>query len=96
MTLCVASGVAISRVALPWLGITPAAGPFWSRLHILTAEVTLGLVPVPAALRWRWIARVGRRLLTRGRAGRSGRTGQVSPDGGVRQVTGASRVRRPG
>jgi hypothetical protein len=71
MTLCVASGVLISRVALPYFGICPLSGPFWARLHILTAEVTLGLVPVHIALRWRWIVRVGRRLLTRRPAGRS-------------------------
>ena len=69
MTLCVASGILISRVALPYLGIDTLAGPFWTRLHILTAEVTLGLVPVHVALRWRWIVSVGRRLLT----GRSAR-----------------------
>ena len=64
MTLCVASGILISRVALPYLGIPTLAGPFWNRLHDLTAAVTLGLVPVHVALRWRWIASVGRRLLT--------------------------------
>ena len=64
MTLCVASGILISRVALPYLGIYPLAGPFWTRLHVLTAEVTLGLVPVHVALHWRWIVSVGRRLLT--------------------------------
>ena len=69
MVLCVASGILISRVALPDLGITPLAEPFWSRLHVLTAEITLGLVPVHVALRWRWIVRVGRRLLTRHVAG---------------------------
>jgi hypothetical protein len=67
MVLCVASGIAISRVALPELGIYPLQTPFWFRLHVLTAEVTVGLVPVHVALRWRWIAGVGRRLL----AGRS-------------------------
>jgi hypothetical protein len=63
MTMCVVSGVLISRVALPYLGIFPLGGPFWTRLHDLTAEVTLGLVPVHAALRWRWIVQVGHRLL---------------------------------
>jgi hypothetical protein len=72
MTLCVASGVLISRVALPYLGIYPLGGPFWTRLHILTAEVTLGLVPVHVALRWRWIVAVGRRLVTRRSARRPG------------------------
>jgi Domain of unknown function (DUF4405) len=65
MTLCVASGIAISRVALPELGIFTMQSPFWFRLHTLTAEVTVGLVPVHVALRWRWIAGVGRRLLAR-------------------------------
>ena len=63
MTLCVASGIAISRVALPELGISTWQTPFWFRLHALMAEVTVGLVPVHVALRWRWIAGVGRRLL---------------------------------
>jgi len=63
MTLCVASGILISRVALPQVGIYPLGGPFWTRLHILTAEATLGLVPVHVALRWRWIVRVARRML---------------------------------
>jgi len=65
MVLCVASGIAISRVALPELGIYPLQTPFWYRLHVLTAEVTVGLVPVHVALRWRWIAGVGRRVLAR-------------------------------
>ncbi len=72
MTLCVASGIVISRVALPQVGIYTLGGPFWERLHVLSAEVTLGLVPVHVALRWRWIVRVGRRLLTRRSAGRPG------------------------
>ncbi len=76
MTLCVASGILISRVALPYLGIYTLAGPFWTRLHVLTAEVTLGLVPVHAALRWRWVVSVGRRLLTWRSAGRAGQAGR--------------------
>ncbi len=66
MVLCVASGILASRVALPFLGINPPFGPFYLRLHVLTAEVTLGLVPVHVALRWRWILAVGRRVLSRG------------------------------
>ena len=66
MVLCVASGILASRVALPYLGINPPFGPFYLRLHVLTAEVTLGLVPVHVALRRRWILAVGRRALSRG------------------------------
>ncbi len=67
MTFCIASGILISRVALPSVGLYPLSGPFWARLHVLTAEITLGLVPVHVALRWRWIAGVGQRLVTRPR-----------------------------
>jgi hypothetical protein len=63
MTLCVASGVLISRVALPELHIDVASSLFWNRLHIFTAELTLALVGVHVGLRWRWLAAVGRRLL---------------------------------
>ena len=66
MTLCVASGIMISRVAMPALGFfLITASPFWNRLHLLTADITLGLVPVHIALRWRWIVSVGRRVLSR-------------------------------
>ena len=68
MTLCVASGILISRVALPELGIITFGSRFWSRLHGITAEVTLGLVPVHVALRWKWIVSVGRHLVTRTRS----------------------------
>ena len=70
MTLCVASGILISEVALPQLGITLPASFFWRQVHGTTATLTLILVPVHAALRWRWITGVARRLFT-WRPGRS-------------------------
>jgi hypothetical protein len=74
MVFCVFSGILASRVALPQMHIFLNEGPFWLRLHILTAKFTLVLVPVHLALRWRWLVRVGRRLLTR-RTGTARRTG---------------------
>jgi hypothetical protein len=65
MTLCVMSGILISRVALPELGILVLNTPLWSRLHELTAEATLGLVPVHVALRWKWIVAVARHAVRR-------------------------------
>jgi hypothetical protein len=62
MTLCVASGILISEVALPKLGITVPASSFWRQMHDTTATLTLILVPVHAALRWRWIVGVARRF----------------------------------
>ncbi len=71
MVMRVVSGIVISEVALPSMGINPQIGPSWQRLHILTAEITLGLVPVHVALRWRWIVRVARRLWTSRSASRA-------------------------
>jgi Domain of unknown function (DUF4405) len=65
MTLCVTSGILISEVALRTLGITVPRTPFWGQMHSITATLTLALVPVHAALRWRWIVSVGKRLLPR-------------------------------
>ena len=62
MTLCIASGILISEVALPELGITLGASSFWRQMHDTTATLTLILVPVHAALDWRWIVGVARRF----------------------------------
>ena len=62
MTLCIASGILISEVALPQLGITLPASSFWRQIHDNTATLTLILVPIHAALRWRWIVGVARRF----------------------------------
>jgi hypothetical protein len=62
MTLCIASGILISEVALPELGITLRASSFWRQMHDTTATLTLILVPVHAALDWRWIVSVARRF----------------------------------
>ena len=50
MTLCIASGILISEVALPELGITLRASSFWRQMHDTTATLTLILVPIHAAL----------------------------------------------
>jgi hypothetical protein len=65
MTLCIASGILISRSALPALGLTTTADPFWTGLHTTTADITVALVALHVALSWRWILSVGRRLLGR-------------------------------
>ena len=62
MTLCIASGILISEVALPELGIALPASSFWRQIHDTTATLTLILVPIHAALRWRWIVGMARRL----------------------------------
>ena len=69
MTLCVASGILISRVALPELHISlPLDDPFWDRAHTLAvlwntawieAAVIAAVVIVDAGLRKRRRARRG-------------------------------------
>ena len=65
MTLCITSGILISQVALPELGITVPSSTFWRSMHGTTATLTLILVPVHVALDWRWIVGVARRLAAR-------------------------------
>lgn len=77
MTLCVASGVLISRSALPTLGLTTTPDPFWTGLHTTSADVTVALVAIHVALSWRWILTVGRRVLRR-RPSRSAPSESVS------------------
>lgn len=67
MTLCVASGILVSRKALPALGFTRPADGFWNGLHTTTADIVMFLVAVHVALSWRWILSVGRRVLWRRR-----------------------------
>jgi hypothetical protein len=74
MTLCVLSGVLISQVALYQLGISVHPGPFWTNVHDTTSKLTLILVSVHVAVRWRWIVSVGRRLLSYRRPARSRRS----------------------
>lgn len=66
MVFCIASGVLVSRSALPALGIKPVSGSFWNGLHTTTADFTLVLATVHVALNWRWIVTVTRRLFRRG------------------------------
>jgi hypothetical protein len=66
LTLCIASGILISEVAIPSLGIHLArVGGYWTSLHASTADVAIVLIAVHIGLDWRWIVTVGRRM-TRG------------------------------
>lgn len=67
MTLCVASGVLISRRALPTLGLHPSPDGFWTGLHTTSADVTVALVALHVALSWRWALSIVRRLTGRRR-----------------------------
>ena len=55
MTIVVASGILISREAVPALGITPAGSRYWSMLHHTTSNLVIVLVGLHLALSWSWI-----------------------------------------
>ena len=66
LTLCVASGIVISAVAMPALGIhTAADSGYWRELHTRTASATIVLIALHIGLDYRWILSVARRWLGR-------------------------------
>jgi len=54
-TLLMLSGILISEVALPALGISLPAGFAWRELHDLSANISLVLLGLHTALHWNWI-----------------------------------------
>jgi hypothetical protein len=64
LTLCIASGIMISAIAIPALGIHIVThSGYWESLHIRTAEVAIGLLAAHVALDWRWITTGARRYV---------------------------------
>ncbi len=56
-TLLMVSGVMISEVALPFLGIKLPVGFAWRRLHDMSANLGLLMLGVHTALHWSWIVK---------------------------------------
>ena len=54
-TLIMVSGVMISEVALPALGIQLPQGFAWRRLHDMSANIALFLIGLHTALHWSWV-----------------------------------------
>jgi Domain of unknown function (DUF4405) len=61
MTLTLFSGLAISEVVLPLLGITTSTLIAWRKIHNLLASLSLGGVGFHVALNWDWITGVVRK-----------------------------------
>ena len=52
----IASGLVISEVALPWLGVnTSGSADFWLWLHLSSVTATIWLTALHIALNWKWI-----------------------------------------
>lgn len=54
-TLIMISGILISEVALPLMGIKLPVGFAWRRLHDMSANIGLVLLGLHTALHWGWI-----------------------------------------
>ena len=59
-TLAVVSGIAISREALPTLGLAWLTNHAWRGLHGLSAEASVILLGIHIAMHWRWIVNLVR------------------------------------
>lgn len=65
ITLLVFTGLMISKVALPQLGVTLSPGMLWRSVHTLTADAAVFIVGLHVALHWGWITKsVGRYVVT--------------------------------
>src|SRR5215216_6222629 len=63
ITIIIFSGLMISNVALPALGIQLALGGSWRMLHTTAANLFLFLTGLHVALHWQWIANMFKRML---------------------------------
>ena len=64
-TLLMISGMMISEVALPVMGIQLPLGFAWRRLHDMSANIGLLLLGLHTALHWSWIANTFNKYLVR-------------------------------
>lgn len=62
-TLIMISGIMISEIALPFLGIQLPQGFGWRRLHDMSANIFLIMLGVHTALHWNWIVNTFSRYL---------------------------------
>lgn len=63
MVIVVASGIWISREALPAVGLSIAPSRFWRGLHHVTSELVIFLVALHVALSWSWVTNAWKRFV---------------------------------
>jgi len=76
--LVMLTGLVISRVVLPLLGLQPASGFLWRQLHSLTADWSLIILALHLALNWDWVVNIIRRYVLRPFTGKHLNVAQVS------------------
>lgn len=78
MTLLIFSGLMISEIALPAVGLQLSAAFAWRTLHALTADWALLLLGLHVALHWKWILNTTKRYVLSPILSRLRRGGAVS------------------
>ncbi|HAU31241.1 MAG: Uncharacterized protein XD84_0358 [Desulfotomaculum sp. 46_80] len=58
------SGLMMSKVLLPIIGLRSSVSPFWKFLHSASTDIILLLVAIHIGLHWNWIINNLKRLLT--------------------------------
>jgi cytochrome b561 len=64
-TAIIFTGVMISEIAMPLLGLQLEGDGLWRQVHRLATDAAVILTGLHVALHWRWIASTTRRLLAR-------------------------------
>lgn len=68
-TLITFTGLMISEVALPFVGVSTAREGVWRGLHSLSSNLGLALIGLHLALHWRWIVNMFGRFVAAPRPG---------------------------
>lgn len=63
VTAVMTSGILISRVILPAVGITPLFGRSWQEIHSVSANLSLALTGLHFALHWKWMVTMVKRYV---------------------------------
>ncbi len=87
MTLIIFTGLMISKVALPSLGIQLPNGMVWKQLHTLAGDFMVFVLALHVALHWKWILNAANRFMVQPvvrpfrRAVRSQQPAQIEEEG---------------
>jgi hypothetical protein len=65
MTVIIFTGLVISQVALPTVGIATVRGGIWRQLHSLATDFTVFVLGVHVALHWTWIISTLKRFIVK-------------------------------
>jgi hypothetical protein len=68
-TIATFSGLMISEVVLPQLGLPVPGDGVWLSLHLISANLSVLLIGLHVAFHWRWVVNATQRFLRRAAAG---------------------------